>query len=41
MCGPVREKKKGEMGQPKGIVEFLIYSKGSDLIRLKDGLPKF
>jgi hypothetical protein len=27
VCGPVREKKKGEMGRPNGIVEFLIYSK--------------
>jgi hypothetical protein len=25
--GPIREKKKGEMGRPKGIVKFFIYSK--------------
>jgi hypothetical protein len=25
--GPIREKKKGEMGRPQGIVNFLIYSK--------------
>jgi hypothetical protein len=25
--GPIREKKKGEMGWPNGIVEFFIYSK--------------